>query len=158
IHLLRGEYEQARPFLQRSLSYAEQSGDMPVKSITLWNLGLLAAATQSFDEAEKFYREALALAAQMNDREYLSLWHSMLGELLQEQGRFREAATAVRRALSIGRAMSNQPCIGFALVVLANLRMALVEKEGIIKDERCQRALRHAEMDLRRALSLSGMD
>src|SRR5262249_45983153 len=132
VHLLRAEYTQANSFFQRSLSYAEQSGDIPIKSITLYNLGILAASFRQLDESEKFYREALALAEQMNDREYLSMWHAMLGELLQEMGRFQEAAAAIRRALSIGRAMHNQPCIGFALVVLANLRVGLVKNEHTI--------------------------
>jgi predicted ATPase/DNA-binding SARP family transcriptional activator len=157
-HLLKGEFDLARSFFQRSLSYAEQSSDTPVRSVTLYNLGELAASIAQFHEAEKFYHEALTLAAQMNDREYLSTWHTMLGELLQEMGRFKEAAEAIRQALSIGRAMSNQPCTGFALVALANLRVALVEHERAATTHHGQRALRHAATDLTRALGLHGLD
>jgi tetratricopeptide (TPR) repeat protein len=158
VHLLRAEYTQADACFQRSLRYAAQGGDTPIKSITLSNLGILAGSAGQFTESERFYREALALAEQMNDREYLSLWHAMLGELLQEMGRFPEAATAIRRALSIGRAMPNQPCIGFALIGLANLRMALVENEHATTTEPAQRGLRHAQTDLQRALNLRGLD
>ncbi len=158
VHLLRAEYAQARPFFQRPLSYVEQSGDI-LKSVLLYNMGELAAADHRLDEAEKFYREGLALVEQVNDREYLSNWSAILGGVFQEQGRFKEAAEAILRALSIGRAIPrNQPCIGFALVALANLRCALVEKEQAAASERRRRALLHAQTDLQRALSLRGLD
>lgn len=158
VHLMRAEFEQARPFFQRALNYAEQSGDIPVKSVALYNMGELATADHRFDEAEKLYREGLALVAQMNDREYLSQWHTFLGNTYQEQGKFREAAAVILRSLAIGRAISNQPCIGIALIALANLRIALVEHEHPSTDAKRQRVLRHAETDLRRALSLHGLD
>jgi predicted ATPase/DNA-binding SARP family transcriptional activator len=158
VHLLRAEYAQARPFFQRPLSYVEQSGDI-LKSVLLYNMGELAAADHRLDEAEKFYREGLALVEQVNDREYLSNWSVILGGVFQEQGRFKEAAEAILRGLSIGRAFPrNQPCIGFALVALANLRCALVEKEQAASSERGKRALLHAQTDLQRALSLRGLD
>ncbi len=159
VYLLKAEYNQARLFFQRPLSYVEQSGDIPLKSVLLYNMGELAAAAHKFDEAETFYREGLALAAQINDREYLSTWNAILGTLLQQQGRFKDAAAAILRALAIGRAVPpNQPCIGCALVALVNLRCALSENEQAADSERCSRGLRHAETDLRRALSLSGLD
>ena len=158
IHLLRAEYAQARPFFLRPLSYVEQSGDI-LKSVLLYNLGELAIADHRLDEAEKLYREGLALVEQVNDREYLSNWSAILGVVFQEQGRFKEAAEAILRALSVGRAVPrNQPCISFALVALANLRCALVEKEQIAGSEKGKRALEHAQTDLRRALSLRGLD
>jgi DNA-binding SARP family transcriptional activator/predicted negative regulator of RcsB-dependent stress response len=158
IHLLRAEYAQALPFLQRPLSYVEQSGDI-LKSVLLYNLGELAAADQRLDEAEKFLREALALVEPVHDREYLSNWNAILGAVFQAQGRFKEAAEAILHALSIGRATPrNQPCIGFALVALANLRCALVEKEQTASSENGKRVLAHARTDLQRALALHGLD
>jgi predicted ATPase len=158
LHLLRAEYAQARSFLQRPQSYIEQSGDI-LKSVLLYNLGELAAADQRLDEAEKFYREALALVEQVHDREYLSNWSAILGAVYQEQGRFKEATEAILHALSTGRATPrNQPCIGFALVALANLRCALVEREQSAGSEQGRRALSHARTDLQRALSLRGLD
>lgn len=159
VYLLKAEYAQARSFFQEPMSYVEQSGDIPLKSVLLYNMGELAAAERQFDEAEKFYREGLALAAQIHDREYLSTWSAILGTLLLEQGRFKEAATAILRALAIGRAVPrNLPCIGIALVALANLRCALVESAGTAVSEQGRRALLHAEADLQRALSLRVLD
>ena len=158
VHLLRAEYEQARPFFQRPVSYVEQSGDI-LKSVLLYNLGELAFAAHRLDEAEKYFREGLKLVEEINDREYLSNWSAILGAVYQEQDRFKEAAAVIRRALTVGRAVPrNQPCIGFALVALANLRCALVEREQAAASARGLRALRHAETDLRRALSLRGLD
>lgn len=157
-YLLRAEYEQARPFFLAQQSYVEQSGDV-LKSVLLYNLGELAMAERQFEEAERFYRAGLALVEQINDREYLSTWTTILGELLQEQCRFQEAASAILRALSVGRAIPrNQPCIGFALVALANLRCALVEHEQSAGTPEGRRALRHAELDVQRALNLRGLD
>ncbi len=158
IHLLRGEYAEAHACFKQSLSYAEQSGDIPIQSVVICNLAAMAFDAQRLGEAEKLYREALALASQMNDREYLSTWHALLGETLQEAERFKEAAAAILRALAIGRTMLNQPCIGFALIALANLRMTIVEQTQETHTKRGQRALRHAQTDLQRALHQGGLD
>jgi DNA-binding SARP family transcriptional activator/tetratricopeptide (TPR) repeat protein len=159
VYLLKADYTRAERFFQRPQSYVEQSGDIPLKSVLLYNMGELAATARRFDEAEKCYREGLALATQMNDREYLSTWNAILGTLLQEQGRFKEAAAFIRRALAIGRANPpNQPCIGFALVALAQLRCALVESERAAESARGRHALRKAEIDLARALSQRGLE
>jgi len=158
LHLLRAEYALARTCLQRPQSYIEQSGDI-LKSVLLYNLGELAAADQRLDEAVTYYREALALVEQIHDREYLSNWSAILGAVYQEQGRFKEAAETILHALSIGRATPrNHPCIGFALVALANLRCALVDREQSAGSEHGRRALLHARADLQRALSLRGLD
>lgn len=158
IHLIRGEYEQARHFFQRALTYAEQSEDIPVKSIVFFNLAEMAAEAQNFDEAERLYREALAMAEQMNDREYLSQWNASLGRAYQEHGNFTAATEAILRALSIARAMPNETCIGIALIALANLRLTLVEYSPNPTSPQGQRALQHAEIDLRRALGSRGLD
>ncbi|HEX7736265.1 MAG TPA: AAA family ATPase [Ktedonobacteraceae bacterium] len=159
IYLLKGEYEQARQCFEEQLSYVEQSGDIPLKSVLLYNLGELAAAANQPDEAEHFYREGLVLAGQMKDREYLSNWNAILGNLLIEQGRFKEAAQVILLALSVGRsAPPNWPCIGFALIALANLRCALVTSENLADSARGYRALWHARSDLQRALSLGDLD
>lgn len=159
VYLLKANYAQAQLFLQRPQRYVEQSGDIPLKSVLLENMGELAAATGQLDEAEAFYRESLVLATQIKDREYLSIWNAILGMLLLQQGRFKESAEVILRALAIGRAVPpNQPCIGFALVALANLRCALVENEQDAGSARRSRMLRHAQADLRRALSLRGLD
>jgi DNA-binding SARP family transcriptional activator/tetratricopeptide (TPR) repeat protein len=159
VYLLEAEYEQARSFFQQPMSYVEQSGDIPLKSVLLYNMGELAMAARRFDEAERFYHEGLALAAQIQDREYLSTWNAILGMLLTEQGRFKEAADVILRALSIGRAAPpNQPCIGFALTVLANLRCSVVADEQAERSPGGRRALLHARRDLDRALSLGDLD
>ncbi len=141
------------------MSYVEQSGDIPLKSVLLYNLGELAAAGRQFDRAEKLFREGLALATQMKDREYVSTWSTILGNLLVEQGRFKEAAEVILHALSVGRARPlNQPCIGFALTALANLRCALVENARAAKSPGGRRALLHARTDIQRALSLGELE
>ena len=158
IYLLQGKYAKAREIFLAQQEYVEQSGDI-LKSVILYNFGELAMIEQRFDDAERYYREGLALVEVAKDREYISTWSAILGDLLQCQGRFQEAATMIRRALAIGRAVPrNLPCIGVALIALANLRCSLVEHERIAQSERGQRALHHAETDIERALNLRGLD
>lgn len=159
VYLLKADYQQARSFFLEHMGYIEQSGDTPLRSVVLYNLGELAAATGQLDEAERLYRAGLALAAQINDREYLSTWSTILGNLLIKQKRFKEAAEVILRALAIGRAQPpNLPCIGFALTALANLRCALVEQEQVSRTPGGRRALLHAGTDIRRALDLGMLD
>ena len=158
IYLLQGKYARAREIFLAQQEYVEQSGDI-LKSVILYNFGELAVIERRFDEAERYYRAGLALVEVAKDREYISTWNSMLGDLLRRQGRFQEAATTIRRALAIGRAVPrNLPCIGVALIALANLRCSLVEHERSEQSARGQRALRHAEADIERALNLRGLD
>ncbi|HVU68871.1 MAG TPA: AAA family ATPase [Ktedonobacteraceae bacterium] len=159
VYLLKADYQQARDCFLEPMSYVEQSGDTPLRSVVLYNMGELAAATGRLEEAERFYREGLALAAQIKDREYLSTWSSILGMVLIRQRRFKDAAEVILQALSIGRAEPpNQPCIGFALAALANLRSALVENERAERTPAGRRALLHARKHLQRALDLGELD
>jgi len=124
IHLQKAEHEEARSFLRRSLTLAEQIGDLPLTSVIYSNLGILAAHTGDLLEAENWLRHSLTLAEQSNDQVYLSTFNVELATVYQDQGRLSEACTCICRALSIGRAIHNTPCIGLSLIALGNLRIA----------------------------------
>jgi tetratricopeptide (TPR) repeat protein len=110
--------------LRRAFSLAEQIGDIPLTAVIYSNLGVLAGRTGDLQEAENWLKRSLALAEQTNDQIYLSTWNVDLAAVYQDQGRLVDAGTCIGRALAIGRAMQNAPCIGLALVALANLRVA----------------------------------
>lgn len=124
VHLQKAQHEEARSFLRRSLSLAEQIGDLPLTAVIYSNLGVLAAHTGDLLDAENWLKRGLALAEQTNDQVYLSTWNIELAAVYQDQGRLSEACTCISHAMSIGRAIHNAPCIGLALIALANLRIA----------------------------------
>jgi tetratricopeptide (TPR) repeat protein len=130
VHLQKAEHEQARPFFRRSLSLAEQIGDVPLTAVIYSNLGVLAGRTGDLQEAENWLKRSLILAEQTNDQVYLSTWHAELAAVYQDQGRLAEAGMCIGRALMIGRAMGNAPCIGYALVALGNLRIVQAQEAG----------------------------
>lgn len=124
IHLRRAEYSQARPLLMRSRELAEDIGHVPIRSVALINLGVLAARLGDLVEAEDWDRQALALTEQVNDLFYISLFSSYIATALIEQGKLNEAEPLLIKALKIGHSRHIAPCIGFALVALGHLRLA----------------------------------
>jgi predicted ATPase len=154
LHLKRTEYTLAQSFLHRSFSFAERIGDVPLMSVVFHNLGDLAAASGDLQEAETLYQKSLLLAEQVEDREYVSLWNSDLAGVFLAQGKLVDAQVCVGRALTIGRAIRNTPCLGLALVALANLRIAQAEAETT----RAMRDLKRARGSLQHALSLQGLE
>src|SRR6266550_4279433 len=161
VHLKKAEYELALASLQRSLSLAEQLGDAPLASVIFSNLGELVAASDNSDdleEAEQWYKKSLVLAKRFNDREYMSRWNAGLAAVLQEQGKHDEAAACIWLALNIGRTMHNSPCIGVALLALANLRVAQALAISKKLPKARTRLLNHAKEDIQRVLALEGLE
>jgi tetratricopeptide (TPR) repeat protein len=154
LHLKKAEYTLAQSFLQRSFSLAERIGDVPLMSVVFHNLGELAAASGDLQEAESLYKKSLLLAEQVEDREYVSLWNADLASVLLTKGDLVEAEVCVGRALSTGRAIRNAPCLGLALVVLGNLRIAQARARADAET----RNLVRARGSLRRALALQGLE
>ncbi|HLZ81111.1 MAG TPA: tetratricopeptide repeat protein, partial [Ktedonobacteraceae bacterium] len=130
VHLQKAEHEEAKSFLRRSLSLAEQIGDVPLTAVIYSNLGVLAGHTGDLQEAENWLKRSLILAEQTNDQVYLSTWNAELATVYQDQGRLAGAGMYIGRALMIGRAMRNDPCIGYALVAVGNLRIAQAREAG----------------------------
>ena len=153
-HMKLEHYSQANTFLQRSFALAERIGDVPLTSVVLHIFGLLAESSGEGGntEAERYYRRALALAEHINDREYLSTWRADLGGALMKQSKLEDAAAAIQEALHIGRSIHNIPCIAHALVAVGNLRIAQARSSGDA------RYLKRADITLRRALALPGLD
>jgi predicted ATPase/DNA-binding SARP family transcriptional activator len=167
VYLRIGEHNLAQAALRRSLSIAERIGDTSIMSVAFANLGILSTRFGDLPEAEACYKQALVLAEQVNDPVYVSLWQSSQAPILQDQGKINEAKVSLRRALAISRAMNFTPCIGIALVVLAQLRVAqavVVQENG--STEKVKRPtnssythmLRKARVSLHRALSLEGLE
>ena len=169
VYLRKGEHILAQATLRRSLSIAERIGDAAIMSVAFGNLGILAARFGDLPEAEACYKQALVLAEQVNDPVYVSLWQCLQAHILQDQGKMNEAKVSLCRALAISRAMNLTTCIGIALVVLGQLRIAqaLVVQENNSGSTRTLKRLatssythllRKARISLQRALALEGLE
>jgi len=158
IYLKRAEYEQARAAFNRSQRLAEQLGDTPLLSVIFSNLGELAFATGQLNEAEQWYRLALTLAERFNDREYMSRWSVGLVNVLLRIGQLDEAAARTLYALKIARSMHNSPCIGMALLALANVRVAQAQQAPKRLGRVRARLLKHASANIQRILSLERLE
>ncbi|HEX6485049.1 MAG TPA: DUF6788 family protein [Ktedonobacteraceae bacterium] len=167
LYLRRAEHSKAQATLRRSLSTAEQIGDIPSMSVGFGNLGVLAARLGNLAEAESWYRRGLTLAEQVNDPVYVSLWHSYLAAVTTDQGRLDEVGGLLGHALGIARVMKINPCGGFALVMLGNLRIAQavsIEEDHsnslAVMDGNDARLkyLKRARASLQHALTLKGLE
>ena len=68
LYLKKAEHGLAQANLRRSLSLAEQIGDVPLMSVDYYNLGELAIRLGNLEEAETCFRQSLSLAEQINDQ------------------------------------------------------------------------------------------
>lgn len=167
LHLRRAEHAMAKAALRRALSIAEGIGDIPIMSVILGNLGVLAARLGDLTEAETWYRRGLSLAEQINDPVYVSLLHSYLAAVTTDQGRLNEVGGLLGHALGIARAMKINPCSGFALIMLGNLRIAQavsIEVDhfnslaGMNGNASRLKYLKRARASLQHALTLEGLE
>jgi predicted ATPase/DNA-binding SARP family transcriptional activator len=169
VYLRKAEHTLAQASLRRSLSIAEQIGDASIMSVAFGNLGILSARFGDLPEAETCFKRGITLAEQVNDPVYVSLCHAYLTTVMQDQGKMNEAKLSLRRALTISRTMNFTPCIGIALVILGQLRIAqaLVVQENdsdlleTIKrpaNSSYTHLIRRARISLQRALALEGLE
>lgn len=169
-HLRRSEHPLAQAILRRSLSIAEQVGDIPLMSIVLGNMGILVARFGDLVEAENWYKRGLKFAEEVNDQVSVTTLLSYLSTVLQEQGKFADAGSCIHRSLKISKDIDIAPCIGFALVVLGQMRIAqavaieenFAESAGEMQQEYNNDNYRHfltrARNVLQRALSFEGLE
>jgi predicted ATPase/DNA-binding SARP family transcriptional activator/Tfp pilus assembly protein PilF len=124
VHAMKAEYTIATTYFKRALELAERTGDIPSKVLVTGNLGDAAARNGDLPEAATWLVDSLTLARQISDREYTSWGLVALATVQQDLGNFREALECIRRALVSGRKMKSTVRVGFALVALADWRIA----------------------------------
>ena len=96
-----GRYDEAEPWLVRSLEYAERAGFGVVAALN--NLGLLYKRTGNFVKAELLYRLALKMVPN-HSHDAAVLYHN-LGGLAMADGRLDEGESDGRRAWEIRRGL-----------------------------------------------------
>ena len=163
-YLRIADYTQAQAALRRSFSVAERMGDVPLLSFVVTNLGLLDLRLGNLNDAEAEFHKAIKYAENVNDPIFISWWYSYLATTLQEQGKLSEARVALHNALSIGHRSHVALCIGLALVVLGQLRLAQAKNMKIsipntVEASRSrEHILKRAKKTLQHALTFNGLE
>jgi tetratricopeptide (TPR) repeat protein len=96
-----GDLQKAKDYYKRSLSKSIEIGDKYRESMTLYELGKVAALLDRLEEAECYYKEALNVSVELNDRYKKSMVLYELGKIAAATGRMEEAESCYKEALSI---------------------------------------------------------
>jgi len=166
VYITKGEHDAAWKYLRRSLDLAERGGDLPNMTFVTHNLGDVAQRTGKLHEAEKWFRRSLTLAERITDRERISSSSVALASVQVDLGNCRDAAANIKRAIHGARAIKSPRCIRYALVGLADLRIAQATEEIQLPlsaehegpQLQAQRYLLRAQSILQRAIALEGME
>jgi tetratricopeptide (TPR) repeat protein len=97
----RGDHDDARRHLERSLALAETLPDPSARVAALNNLALAHRATGQLDQAIGYAAAALELCARQGDRHRQAALHNNLADLLHLDGRHDEAMTHLKQAVAI---------------------------------------------------------
>jgi len=108
IHLMVGQYPQAKEFYAQALAIAQETGDRPLEIQALGDLAGTYGYTGDYQQAQEFYQQALTIAQDSDDRQQevsllskLSMMYSMLGQSDQ-------AKTAIEQAQAIAEEVQNR--------------------------------------------------
>lgn len=123
VHYLRGDYDRARPLLERAQALYEAAGDPKEAGRVAANLGHLHSAVNRHDEALASYATATALAERAGDDAGLATAQDGTGNVLQAQGRYREAIAAFERSLAYAAKAGDEQSRAITLNNLANCQL-----------------------------------
>ena len=165
VYITKGEHEAARTYLHRSLDLAERAGDLPNMAFVTLNLGDVAQRSGNLLEAREWFKQSLVLTERVNDREHMSWCNAALAAVQEDLGELQQAAQSIKRAITIGRAIKSMRCIRYALVWLADIRIAYAITSSTypirdtVSDQQARwskRQLLRAKSTLQRAIALEG--
>ncbi len=166
VYITQGEHDAAWKYLRRSLDLAERGGDLPNMTFVTHNLGDVAQRTGKLQEAEKWLQRSLSLAERITDRERMSSSRVALASVQVDLGNCQEAAANIKRAINSARTIKSPRCIRYALVGLADLRIAQATEElqlptyieQGVNTFQARHYLLRAQSILQRAIALEGME
>ena len=134
VHYLRGEYDQARPLLERALALYEASGIAKEGGRVAANLGHLHSAVNRYDEALASYAKAAALGEKAGDDAGIATAHDGAGNVRQHQGRYRDAVAAYEQSLAYAAKAGDEQSRAITLNNLANTQVDAGETEAALKN------------------------
>lgn len=124
VYITKGEHAAASMYMHRCLDLGERAGNLPNVTFVMQNLGDAALRAGSLDEAQEWLQKSSSLAERLHDRESISWCCATRSAAQKEQGDLHEAAASILQAIQSGRAIKNTRSIRFALLMLADLRIA----------------------------------
>ncbi len=111
----RGNYAQAREWLEKAVSLARKVNNTPALLLALRQLGNVVMAESDSENARNYYEESLRLANSLNDAENTSSALNNLGVLNMQTRDFSEARRYLEEALALSSARDDQLGAAFAL-------------------------------------------
>ena len=124
-YVAKGDYEEARTYLERALELREKANVPRDISATLSNLGGVSTIIGDYDRAQKQYLRALDLSRKADDKRGAAIASLGLGFLYQFQGRYGAALESEAEALKTLRELNErstdfvQALAGFGLALAA---------------------------------------
>ena len=134
VHYLRGEYDEARPLLERALALYEATGVAKEGGRVAANLGHLHSAVNRYDEALASYAKAAALGGMAGDDAGIATAHDGVGNVRQHQGRYRDAVAAYEQSLSYAAKAGDEQSRAITLNNLANTQVDAGGTEAALKN------------------------
>jgi diguanylate cyclase (GGDEF)-like protein len=119
-----GELALAERYYRELLGYDESSGDTLALSVTLFNLGHVAASQQRFSEADALFNQALQLNLQLKDEPGRAYTLKALGVNAQATGDLVQARTFLKDSAAAFRNVGDEVQHAAVLRNLADVELA----------------------------------
>ncbi|MFQ5854542.1 MAG: tetratricopeptide repeat protein [Anaerolineae bacterium] len=141
----QGDYDAARPQLERALALARAASLRQVEADSLHNLGVVSFNQGDHWGAKAYYEQVRRSYREIGDRRSEGMVLGNLGLLFNRQGDYSRAATCYRQALRVFQEIGDRQCEG---LTLSNLGL-LAHRQGddIAARDFSQQAL-HIAQDL----------
>ena len=129
VHMSRGEFDSARPLLERMLALTE---DARLRGIALGNLGSICAQSGAMDEAQRSFQQSCECFRRCGYRRGEA--HSLhnLGRATLDLGDVPAAAEILRQAVALARAVEDGDLVAIAML---NLGEALMREGSLARAE-----------------------
>jgi predicted ATPase/class 3 adenylate cyclase len=121
---LMGGYDEARGYLEESLSIARERGDMGRVGIVLEELGAVYSGQGDLTAARRHLEEALSLALELGNKREVSASANALAQLHRMQGDLDAAEPLYEQMLMLARELDDRESIAIGLLNLAMVAIA----------------------------------
>jgi predicted ATPase/DNA-binding SARP family transcriptional activator len=127
---LEGEYGDAVPLYEESLTLSQAMGDRSGVARALINLGAVEQNLGSYDRAGDLYRESVALSRAIGHRRNLAISFTNLGDVACCLGEYEEAVGFLQESLDIKRELGD----GYSLVYSLSHLGKVARRQGQVRE------------------------
>ncbi|HEY1038853.1 MAG TPA: tetratricopeptide repeat protein [Bacteroidia bacterium] len=117
---IKGKYDSASYWLNKSLVIAEKLNDSRAKGSSLLSIGVVNLNKGNYDEAISYYNQALSNFKAINEKRGEAQAHNNIGVILKKLKRYDEAIEHYNAALEINKA-AKSPAYEMCLTNIANI-------------------------------------